>query len=282
MIAPSTGDQRTALAWLDDTDNEMNFLIAPIVTLGHPSTTMSIASISNFVTMPQGDSLHMRVDFWFIDGETRLFQPMTPAIYPDDQLPGLPEYPWHLKDQSRSSHEFALMHEDNLFTSFVLWNADEAPPLEVCFMVARVGSDRVLLIITPHDYPEKAPSARVAPFMQMGPDDDLYDVFTQLWGKSQPIADPVGWTWTKEKHLVDYIRALETSLEMTTSTKTLTGEVVDDDAVDEDDDDDIGLLSEAPVAAKDSAVVVESDVEEEFDTRPIPPLESVPSEETKP
>ena len=39
MIAPSGGDQRTALDWLDDEENGMNFLLAPIVTLGHPSTT---------------------------------------------------------------------------------------------------------------------------------------------------------------------------------------------------------------------------------------------------
>lgn len=290
MIAPSSGDQRTALNWLDDDSNEMNFLLAPIVTLGHPSTTMSIASTSNFVTMPQGDSLHMRVDFWFIDRETRLFQPMVPAIYPDDQLPGLPEYPWHLKDQGRSSKEFALMHEDQLFTSIVLWNADEDPPLEVCFMVARVGSDRVLLIVTSWNYPEKAPSARVAPFMKMGPGDDLYGVFAQLWEKSTPVDDPAGWTWTKDKHLVDYIRALESSLNMATSDKALTGEITvaaSDEPDDDDDDEGIILASDAeaqPPQAASAPVVAEpaDDEENEFDTRPVPPIESVPTEEKKP
>ena len=47
MIAPSGGDQQTALNWLYDESNNMDFLLAPIVTLGHPSTTFSADSSAN-------------------------------------------------------------------------------------------------------------------------------------------------------------------------------------------------------------------------------------------
>ena len=212
MIAPSGGDQHTALDWLDDDENGMDFLLAPIVTLDHPSTTINMAPNANFVTIPQADHGYMRVDFWYISRDLRMFQPIAPAIYPDDQLPALAPYPWHLASQSRVSQEMNHLHEEELFTSVVLWNATEEPPLEVCFMTARVGSDRVLLIVTPWNYPDQSPSARVAPFGQVGPEDDLYDVFADLWRQSTPVDDPPGWQWSADLYLVDYIHALEKSL----------------------------------------------------------------------
>ena len=241
MIAPSGGDQQTALNWLYDESNNMDFLLAPIVTLGHPSTTFSEDSTANFVTAPQDDLQHIRIDFWYIDREVGLFQPIHPAIYPDDQLPGLPAYPWHLTDRDRANREFGLLHDDDLFSSIVLWNATDEPPLEVCFMAARVGSDRVLIVITPWNYPEQPPSARVAPFVQMGPEDDLYDVFEDLWSKSQIVKDPPGWAWSEEKTLVDYIHALENALGMKSSSKSPEGDDKDDssDTQNETADEDV-------------------------------------------
>lgn len=221
MIAPSGGDQRTALDWLDDDENGMSFLLAPIVTLGHPSTTSVMSPNANFVALPQGEDVYMRVDFWFISREVRMFQPIVPAIYPDDQLPALAAYPWHLVNQARVNQEFARLHEDELFTSLVLWDADGEGPLEICLLTGRMGADRVLIIVTPWNYPEKPPAARVAPFLQMGPDDELYDVFEDMWAKSQPVANPPGWKWSDEQHLVDYIRALEASLGMKSPPKPL-------------------------------------------------------------
>lgn len=214
MIAPSIGDQHTALDWLDDGDNGMSFLLAPIVTLGHPSTTLEGASNANFVTISQGDNLHLRVDFWYIHRDVRLFQSIIPAIYPDDKLPGLPSYPWHLVDQGRANQEFDRLQADELFTSVVLWNANDIPPLEVCFLTARMGSDRVLIVCTPHNYPSAPPHARVAPFAQIKPEDDLYEVFAHLWAASEAVADPPDWTWSDERFMVDYIHAIERHLGM--------------------------------------------------------------------
>lgn len=212
MIQPSVGDQMTALSWLDDSDNGMSFLIAPILTLGHPSTTIEGVPGANFVTLPHADGTHMRVDFWYIDRALRLFQPVAPAVYPDDQLPGLPEYPWHLADTARFDDEHRRMQRDGLALTVVLWNATEAPPLEVCFLTARVGADRVLIVVTGWDYPRRAPQAHVAPFRPMGPDDDLYGIFAQMWAEARPVDDPPGWAWSPDKRLLDYIRAVETSL----------------------------------------------------------------------
>jgi hypothetical protein len=219
MIAPSGGDQMTALNWVDDPDNGMDFLLAPIVTLGHPATTINAPSGANFLNVPQDSFSHMRIDFWYIDQDVRLFQPIIPAVYPNDQLPDLPEYPWHLMKPDLMSREYGALQSDGLFTSVVLWNAQGHAPLDVCFMTARIGADRVLIIITPYDFPKRAPSARVAPFIQMQPEDDIFEVFEDLWAQSQPVEDPQGWSWNEEAHLIDYVRVLEKSLGISVDTE---------------------------------------------------------------
>jgi hypothetical protein len=212
MIQPSSGDRFTALNFLDDAEMGMEFLLAPIVTLGHPSTTSNPYANSNFITLPQGDGTDMRVDFWYIDRHSRQFLPVIPALYPEGQLPGLPDYPWHLVNERRFNAEMALLKKEGLFTSLAVWNADGKPPLEICLMTARMGADKVLIILTDWNYPQAAPSARTAPFIPMGPEDDLYSLMEQMWDQSEPVANPPGWQWSPENNLVDYIRTLEDHL----------------------------------------------------------------------
>ncbi len=212
MIQPSGGDRMTALNWVDDPDNGMEFLLAPIVTLGHPSTTSNPYANANFITLPQGNGTDMRVDFWYIDRHMRQFLPAIPALYPENQLPSLPDYPWHLVNEPRFTAEMALLKKEGLFATHAVWNADGKPPLEVCLMTARMGADKVLIILTDWNYPQAAPSARTAPFIPMGPEDDLYSLMEQLWAQSEPVANPPGWQWSPDKNLVDYIRALEDQL----------------------------------------------------------------------
>lgn len=212
MIQPSGGDLRTALNWIDDPDNHMTFLLAPIITLDHPPTTVAAGSSANFLTVAQGDGYNARIDFWYIDQQQRMFMPVMPAVYPDNRLPKLPGIPWHLASEDRSATEFAQMTGDGLATSIVLWNADGEMPLEVCLMAARAGSDHVLLLATPWDYPARPATARVAPYAQFGAD-DVYDVFARLWATSKPVADPPGWRWTPEQYLIDYVHAIEASLD---------------------------------------------------------------------
>jgi hypothetical protein len=210
MIQPSGGDLMTALDWLDDPDNQSDFLLAPIVTLGHPSTVFEGSTQANYLMMPTGDGEALRVDFWYIDRNTRVFQPITPAVYPDDQLPLLAPYPWHLIDPTRTQAELALLDKEGLFHSITLYNTDNEPPLEICFLTARVGADKLFIAVTPYDYPKRPPHIRVAPFMHMRAGDDLYRVFESAWKQSQPVA--LNLEASPALYLTDAIRAAEDKL----------------------------------------------------------------------
>lgn len=214
MIQPSGGDLMTALHWIDDPDNSMDFLLAPIVTLDHDPTTRIIEPHVNFLTVPQGNGFNARIDFWYIDKRVRMFLPIIPAVYPDDQLPALPEYPWHLLNSDRFATESAQLTGDKLFTTLILWDANDKPPLEICFLTARVGAEKVLIVITDTNYPKTAPTARLAPFLPMGDGEDIYDVFAQMWAQSEPVTDPPDWKWQEDKYLIDYIHALEAALKL--------------------------------------------------------------------
>ncbi len=241
MIQPSQGDLHTAEDWIADEENGMDFLLAPIVTLGHPATTLGQTTNANFVTVPTGDGTCIRVDFWYLDTSGRGFLPVSPSIYPDAQLPHLSSYPWHLVNPERFSIEYDALERDGLFTSMILWNANQQPPLEVCFMLGRVGAGKVLILITPWNFPQAAPSARITPFISMGPDDDIYQVFEAMWEKSDPVSDPSGWQWTPERRLIDYIFALEDALNLRPAAnphKPLHQVVVVDVSDDDDDNDD--------------------------------------------
>ncbi len=140
MIQPSGGDLMTALDWIEDPQNNTDFLLAPIVTLDHDPTTSLDSGKVNFLTIPQGDGLNARIDFWYIDRSMGVFAPVVPAIYPNAQLPELADYPWHLVNEDRFLTESAQLTGDKLFTTLVLWDANNEPPLEVCFLTARMGS----------------------------------------------------------------------------------------------------------------------------------------------
>lgn len=210
MIQPSGGDLMTALDWLEDPDNQSGFLLAPIVTLGHPSTVFEGSAQANYLMLPTGGGEALRVDFWYIDRKLQIFQPIAPAIYPDDQLPLLAPYPWHLLDPKRTEAELALLDKEGLFHSITLYNADNEPPLEVCFLTARVGADKLFIAVTPHDYPKQPPQIRVAPFMHLRPGEDLYHVFEAAWKQSQPVALTLD--WSPSVYLADAVRAAEDKL----------------------------------------------------------------------
>jgi hypothetical protein len=212
MIQPSTGDLMTARAMLADSEMGLEFLIAPIVTLGHPADTTLTAN-GNFLTVPQGNDTNLRVDFWYLDRQSRDFMPIVPTLYPDDQLPGLPEAPWHLMNGARYQSEYQKLQENLAFVSPpVPWNVDVYPPLHMCFLVAREQADQVLIVATPWNYPAAAPSAYSAPFRKIEPEDDIFEVFETLWDQSKPLKDPPGWNWSDGRYLVDYVFALEEAL----------------------------------------------------------------------
>jgi hypothetical protein len=216
MIHPSGGDLMTAMEWIADEDNRTDFLLAPILTLDHPLTTtdeqaLNAGGIVNYVTMPQSGGMSaIRIDFWYIDKRARVFAPISPVVYPSDQLPMLAPYPWHLVDEARFEEEYRRMQSDGLFSSLVLWDADGASPLEICFLTARAGSPQMIIVITPHDYPMHAPQLRLAPLMPMRASDNMYDVFKSAWATSKAVDLPL--TWDADLHVIDAIRALEAQI----------------------------------------------------------------------
>jgi hypothetical protein len=209
MIQPSGGDLMTALDWIEDAENDMEFLLAPIVTLGHPHTIAPSSVVTNFLMIPQDDQTAIRVDFWYIDRKVQMFLPISPTVYPDDQLPTLPPYPWHLVDDKRLTEEHSLMERDGLFTSLTLWDTDGDPPLEVCFLTARMGGSKMIIVVTPHDYPNHPPRARLAPFVQLKTGDDMYAVFKSAWEAAETHEYRPDGAWTPESHLIDFIHQVE-------------------------------------------------------------------------
>lgn len=212
MIQPSQGDLMTARGMVMDEAGGMPFLIAPIVTLGHPSTTATGAG-ANFIAVPYGDGTCMRVDFWYLDRDGYDFMPITPTVYPDDQLPALPSYPWHMVDEERYKNEYDALEQNLWFVSApVLWDSGDAPPLDVCFLTARKDARQAVILVTPWNYPTAPPRARVASFEERDLDSDIYEAFEVLWERSKPVSDPPGWTPSEGRYLVDYLFAVEEML----------------------------------------------------------------------
>jgi hypothetical protein len=211
MIQPSQGDLFTARHMVSEGEGGLEFLVAPIVTLGHPATTDTTPQ-SNHLTIPQGDTC-MRVDFWYLDRNIRDFHPIRPTVYPSEQLPSLPGYPWHIVDETRYKAEYALFEQGGLLASApVLWDVHENTPLDICFVVVRPGWKHILLLVTPADYPKSAPSARLAPYVDIASDDNIVEIFEDAWEDSEPIPDPADWKWAEGRHLIDYVFALEEAL----------------------------------------------------------------------
>ncbi len=219
MIQPSMGDLMTALEWIADSENALGFMLAPIVTLGHESSNDAGGVTTSFLLIPDKDGTNVRVDWWFIDLKSRGFVPITPTVYPDDQLPALPAIPWHLSAEERFDLECRRLKDYGIFLSLSLWNADDQVPLDVCLLTARADWDHMLLLITPHDYPAHPPRARIAPFIPMGEDDDLYQIFEQAWAQSHPI-EITPETWSDQRWLIDYVKEIAAAKNLSLDVQT--------------------------------------------------------------
>ena len=194
MIAPSGGDLMTALDWLNDPDNKMDFLLAPIVTLGHSARGQRFKYGEFSDGSAAGRDGAARRFLVYRQRDTHVHAHHADAL-PEHQLPGLVEYPWHLVNEERFSSEMRALEADGLLITLVLWDADNQPPLEICFLTARVGADKLLIVITPAIFRSAAPSARIAPFVQMNPDDDMYKVFANAWAESETVTYQPEWTY---------------------------------------------------------------------------------------
>jgi hypothetical protein len=213
MIQPSGGDLMTALQIMDDEENNFEFLLVPIVTLGHESVTSEVGAQVNYFNVDMGDGTSLRMDWWYIHRDVRVFQPITPKIVPARQLPILTPYPWHILERNLLDEEIGLLQDDGKFllaTNAIFWESDGDLPLEICFIVGIPNRMEVFLVITDWNYPDVKPRLRVSDFSNIDPTQYVYQIFEQLWEQSKPAPEPKNFKWNPESsYIVDYLALIE-------------------------------------------------------------------------
>jgi hypothetical protein len=213
MIQPSGGDLMTALRIMDDEENGFEYLLVPIVTLGHETVTLDEGAAVNYFTIPQDDGTSLRMDWWYIHRDVRMFQPIAPRIVPYNELPALTPYPWHILDRELLDEEVGLLQDDDkllIGETTILSEVDGDLPLEICLIVGQAGSNNVFLVVTDWNYPQKKPRVHIAPFANIDPSMYIYDIFDQLWENSKAAPEPADYQWNpRNSYIVDYLAAIE-------------------------------------------------------------------------
>lgn len=236
MIQPSHGDLMTALSWLDDDDLAMEFLLVPIVTVGHAPIIGESDLAVNYITVPMDNGTCMRVDWWYIHRDVRVFQPVHPQIVAAEQLPQMMKYGWHVVLPDRLTSETLAMADDGLLVRTLFYECDGEVPLEFCFFTIRQGASSFVLFVTQHDYPRSAPKAFEAPFLEGLNLMDPVATFQSLWEVARPIPDPPEWTWSQDRYLIDYVIAIEVARGLRQPAVVEIPVILDDEHVDADAD----------------------------------------------
>lgn len=209
MIQPSHGDLMTALSWLDDDESGLDFLLVPIVTTGHTAVVVASDVDVNYFHQPMADGTDMRVDWWYIHRDVRVFQPVRPQIVAPETLPQMMKYGWHVVLADRLTSEHYALEDDGLLVRTLFYECDGEVPLEFCFIAIRQGASSFMLLVTQHDYPQSPPRAYHAPFVAGIDLMDPVATFETLWAIAEPIVDPADWSWSPEKYLLDFVVAIE-------------------------------------------------------------------------
>ena len=273
MIQPSHGDLMSALSWLDD-NQEMDALLVPIVTVGHAQIIGESHLAVNYISVPMDNGTDMRVDWWYIHRDVRVFQPVHPKVVAEDELPQMMKYGWHVVLADRLTSEILAMRDDGLLVWPLVYECDGKLPLEFCFLTIRQGVSFLLLFVTQHDYPQTRPQAYRAPFAN---ELDLMDpeaTFQKLWPLAAPIDDPEGWEWSSDKYLIDYAVAVEVEMGLRQPAKVripvFVNAASENDHTDEtrreagpDGVAEARSLDEAKSGLADAAVIKAEDTEEE-------------------
>ena len=218
MIAPSSGDARTARSLIADPEAHVHQLIAPIVTLyrlsdapdGEAEAAQEAALPADMPPVAPNTLVErrpeagwaVRIDFWYMSARTRRFVPIVPRVWEDERLPALPPIAWHLARPARFDREYALLTEAGFQVDAVRWDADGRPPLEICFALYRPGGTGVVLLITSADYPAQMPAVRIAPLVRVAEDEDLFEKLYAASRSLLPTELPT-WAWSAKRTLVE-------------------------------------------------------------------------------
>lgn len=186
---------------------------APVSSSVHPGTTpiQNVPPRALIETTADGKYI-VRIDFWYMSSRTRRFIPISPIVWPDDRLPGLPPVAWHLAHPKRFEQEMGFLSEAGYMVSMARWDADGRPPYEICFSVYKMGQPHVILLITPVDYPTRQPAVRVAPLVNVADDED---VFEKLYTASKPLlaTQMPQWDWDSKRTLIELVWHIGHTLE---------------------------------------------------------------------
>ncbi len=249
MIQPSHGDLMTALSWLDDDELGMDSLLVPIVTVGHARIIGESDLSVNYITVPMENGTDMRVDWWYIHRDVRVFQPVHPKVVSAEQLPQMMKYGWHVVLADRLTSETLALVDDGLLVRTLFYECDGEVPLEFCFFTIRQGGASFLLFVTQHDYPQSAPRAYHAPFVAGLDLMDPVATFQQLWKVATPVTDPSEWQWSSDKYLVDYVIAIEINMGLRQPATLSIPVFVDEEAESSGKDSDGTLVADAKSGA---------------------------------
>jgi hypothetical protein len=202
MVAPSSMDYHTAQEFM--ADSGLSHLLTPIVTLAEETTAPLLANTLVYEDV----SPSVRLDWWGIAHKGRDFIPLKPIVTLGYGLPRLPEVVWWIDDSQRLDLEIAALEKDGLSVlDVVQHNADGMPPLETCLVIYRPGADHVILAVTPHTYPKKAPEWRSAPLMRPNQQGDWFEA---LFAASQALPAQATRGWQGHHHaLIDGVHMLE-------------------------------------------------------------------------
>lgn len=202
MTRPSHGDLRTARDWLRDPDNDMDFLLAPIVTLNDVA-----AGVARNRIRIDGRTC---VDFWYLQRQDRDFRSIAPVVYQDRRLPRLVAAPWHLQDPRRLDDEVDRLQQRGLsLAPLVFLDLLGNCALDVCFLLGRPGAAGLFLVATPADYPAQPPQLRLTEGAALGDETQLHERFAHCWHAARPLSAPAGRAWSAERRLADLIDELE-------------------------------------------------------------------------
>ena len=232
MVAPSGGDAATARRMIEDHETPIEQLVAPIVTLhplkpepvgpaapaveGQESAGEAVPQVAGAPPLPpnaivlrdEAAGWEVRIDFWYMSRRKKKFVPVTPVVWENERLPGLPPLAWHLAYPHRFDQEYRLLIDDGYTVDVVRWDADGRPPYEICFAVHKEGATHVLLLITSADYPYERPALRVAPWVSVAEGEDQFE---QLYAASRPLllTEMPTWEWDSKRTLVELARHYE-------------------------------------------------------------------------
>lgn len=270
MIQPSHGDLMTALSWLDDDSNHMDYLLVPIVTVGHAQIIGTSDVEVNYISVPMDNGTDMRVDWWYIHRDVRVFQPVHPQVVQEKELPQMMKYGWHVVIEERLELEIIKLENDGAWlSSLILWEADTDVPLEICFIVARQGARELMLIVTDADYPNVPPRARISPSFHGLDLSDQYKAFSDLWERSTPAELPDDWEWDYNHYLVDFVIAIEEHLGLRQPSKVTIPVIDDEDNDDTDQETRSDVSDDEIVDVEDDESTTADESDEDKDSKPI-------------